>query len=201
MTHKFSVGGHEGYITIGLYPEGEPGEIFVTMSKEGSVVSGLMDAFATSISLALQYGVPLKTLVDKFMHSRFEPSGFTNNPQIPMAKSIMDYLFRYLALKFLNKDERVHVGLIADQADEYDNPKTEAKAVPAAAAAPVSRPPVMAGDVGVPAPVGESKSSAAERQIFVTQADAPPCPDCGSITTRNGACYRCGNCGTSIGCS
>ncbi|MBC8102877.1 MAG: vitamin B12-dependent ribonucleotide reductase, partial [Cytophagales bacterium] len=121
LTHKFSVGGHEGYITIGLYPDQTPGEIFITMSKEGSVVSGLMDSFATSISLALQYGVPLRTLVEKFMHTRFEPSGFTGNPDIPMAKSIMDYLFRYVALKFLDKDERAHVGLIADQQDEYDN--------------------------------------------------------------------------------
>ncbi len=121
LTHKFSVGGHEGYLTVGLYPDGDPGEIFIVMSKEGSVVSGVMDSFATSISLALQYGVPLKTLVDKFMHTRFEPSGFTGNPDIPMAKSIMDYLFRYLALKFLAPEERANVGLIADQQDEYDN--------------------------------------------------------------------------------
>ena len=129
LTHKFSVGGHEGYITIGTYPDGQVGEIFVTMSKEGSVVSGLMDSFATAISLSLQYGVPLKTLVDKFMHTRFEPSGFTGNPDIPMAKSIMDYLFRYLALKFLDKDERANVGLIADEEDDYPEvPPTKAVA-------------------------------------------------------------------------
>jgi ribonucleoside-diphosphate reductase alpha chain len=202
LTHKFSVGGHEGYITIGLYPDQTPGEIFITMSKEGSVVSGLMDSFATSISLALQYGVPLRTLVEKFMHTRFEPSGFTGNPDIPMAKSIMDYLFRYVALKFLDKDERAHVGLIADQQDEYDNEGTAAPAKPAATApAAVSAGAGQAGPAGAPSAGGESRANAAERQVFVTQADAPPCPECGSITSRNGACYRCNNCGTSIGCS
>ena len=203
LTHKFSVGGHEGYLTIGMYPEGDPGEIFITMSKEGSVVSGLMDSFATAISLSLQYGVPLKTLVDKFMHSRFEPSGFTGNPDIPMAKSIMDYLFRYMALKFLNKDERGNVGLIADQPDEYDSllddnsPPVSAK--PSLSSASLGSA-GQAGPAGVPSS-SESRALAAEKQVFVTQADAPPCPDCGSITTRNGACYRCANCGTSIGCS
>ncbi len=183
LTHKFSVAGHEGYLTVGLYEDETPGEIFIKMSKEGSVVSGLMDAFATSISLALQYGVPLKTLVEKFMHTRFEPSGFTGNPEIPMAKSIMDYLFRYIALKFLDKDSRAHVGLLADQTESYG---MEVLTVSA---------PGPAGPVGVVA------ENAVERRTFVTQADAPPCPDCGSITTRNGACYRCASCGTSIGCS
>jgi ribonucleoside-diphosphate reductase alpha chain len=227
LTHKFSVGGHEGYITVGLYPDQTPGEIFVTMSKEGSVVSGLMDSFATAISLALQYGVPLKTLVDKFMHTRFEPSGFTGNPDIPMAKSIMDYLFRYLALKFLDKDSRANVGLIADAADEYDNggdgsvlgadggsamgsgtAKPVGGANPAATApAPSAKgTPGHAGPAPTEAQVApeaarSSRKEAAERQVFVTQADAPPCPECGSITSRNGACYRCANCGTSIGCS
>jgi ribonucleoside-diphosphate reductase alpha chain len=209
LTHKFSVGGHEGYVTVGLYPDGDPGEIFITMSKEGSVVSGLMDSFATSISLALQYGVPLRTLVEKFMHTRFEPSGFTGNPDIPMAKSIMDYLFRYLALKFLDRDERGNVGLIADQQDEYDNEGMDTltgNAPAAPAAAPAAKPaapssPGPAGPAGTPAPAGEGRATAAERQVFVTQADAPPCPECGAITSRNGACYRCNNCGTSIGCS
>ena len=211
LTHKFSVGGHEGYLTVGLYPDQTPGEIFITMSKEGSVVSGLMDSFATSISLALQYGVPLKTLVDKFMHTRFEPSGFTGNPDIPMAKSIMDYLFRYIALKFLSKDERANVGLIADQQDDYDNGiepvekmmaqagTTNAPSNVSTAPKPTSSATGQAGPVGVPS--GVSRTQAAERQVFVTQADAPPCPECGSITVRNGACYRCANCGTSIGCS
>ena len=102
VTHKFSIGGHEGYLTAGLYHDGQPGEIFITMAKEGSTISGLMDSFATSISLALQYGVPLKVLCDKFSHTRFEPSGRTPNPDIRFAKSIMDYIFRWLAIKFLS---------------------------------------------------------------------------------------------------
>ena len=104
FTHKFSVGGHEGYLTVGLYEDGTPGEIFIKMSKQGSVVSGLMDSFAIAISMALQYGVPLQVLVDKFSHTRFEPSGWTNNKEIPMAKSIVDYIFRWMAIKFLPKE-------------------------------------------------------------------------------------------------
>ena len=104
ITHKFSIGGHEGYITVGMYDDGTPGEIFVTMAKEGSTISGLMDSFATSVSYCLQYGVPLKFLVDKFGHVRFEPSGWTGNQQIPYAKSIPDYIFRWLAAKFLGAE-------------------------------------------------------------------------------------------------
>ena len=96
ITHKFEISGHEGYITVGLYPDGQPGEIFLKMAKEGSTVSGLMDTLATSVSLALQYGVPLKDLVNKFAHVRFEPSGFTGNTEIPIAKSIVDYVFRWV---------------------------------------------------------------------------------------------------------
>jgi ribonucleoside-diphosphate reductase alpha chain len=112
LTHKFSINGHEGYITVGLYDDGQPGEIFLTMAKEGSTISGLMDAFATSISLALQYGVPLKALVDKFSHMRYEPSGFTKNPEIPIAKSITDYIFRWLASRFLSQDEKAAAGVV-----------------------------------------------------------------------------------------
>jgi ribonucleoside-diphosphate reductase alpha chain len=111
ITHKFDIAGHEGYIIAGMYEDGQPGEIFITMSKEGSTISGLMDSFATAISIALQYGVPLRGLVDKFSHMRFEPSGFTKNPDIPMAKSIMDYIFRWLASKFLDGDAQ-RVGLV-----------------------------------------------------------------------------------------
>ncbi len=112
LTHKFSIDGHEGYITVGLYEDGQPGEIFLVMAKEGSTISGLMDAFATAISLALQYGVPLKVLVDKFTHTRFEPSGFTKNPEIPIAKSIIDYIFRWLGSKFLSTEEKQALGII-----------------------------------------------------------------------------------------
>jgi ribonucleoside-diphosphate reductase alpha chain len=104
ITHKFSIGGHEGYVTVGLYEDGTPGEVFITMAKEGSTISGLMDSFATAISYNLQYGVPLKFLVDKFGHVRFEPSGWTGNPKIPYAKSIPDYIFRWLGSKFLGEE-------------------------------------------------------------------------------------------------
>jgi ribonucleoside-diphosphate reductase alpha chain len=170
ITHKFSVGGHEGYLTVGMYEDGTPGEIFVVMAKQGSVVSGLMDSLATSISMALQYGVPVKVLVDKFSHTRFEPSGFTNNSQIPIAKSIVDYIFRWLGQKFLTPEEQAAPA-------ETDSP-------------------------AIPVPHGQIPGlEAKERQVFQTQADAPPCPDCGSIMVRNGACYKCLNCGTTSGCS
>ncbi len=112
ITHKFSVNGHEGYITVGLYENGQPGEIFLKMAKEGSTISGLMDTFATTVSVALQYGVPLHDLVFKFAHVRFEPSGFTSNPEIPIAKSIVDYIFRWLGSKFLLPEDRAKLGLV-----------------------------------------------------------------------------------------
>ena len=115
ITHKFNVGGHEGYLTIGMYEDGTPGEIFLRMAKEGSTISGLMDSFATAISLALQYGVPLKDLVNKFSHLRFEPAGFTGNRDIPMAKSLVDYIFRYMATKFMSQAEKDGVGIINRQ--------------------------------------------------------------------------------------
>ena len=112
VTHRFDIAGHEGYITVGLYPDGQPGEIFLKMAKEGSTVSGLMDSFATTVSVALQYGVPLRDLVNKFAHVRFEPSGFTGNQEIPIAKSIVDYIFRWLGSRFLTTDEKATLGLI-----------------------------------------------------------------------------------------
>ena len=115
FTHKFNVAGHEGYLTVGLYEDGQPGEIFLKMAKEGSTISGLMDAFATAVSVAMQYGVPLKDLVNKFSHLRFEPAGFTTNRDIPMAKSLIDYVFRYMATKFLSRDEQDVVGIINRQ--------------------------------------------------------------------------------------
>ena len=111
VTHKFDIAGHEGYITVGLYPDGQPGEIFLKMAKEGSTVSGLMDAFATTVSVSLQYGVPLRDLVNKFAHVRFEPSGFTGNQEIPIAKSLVDYIFRWLGSRFLSPEEKVTLGL------------------------------------------------------------------------------------------
>ncbi len=187
ITHKFSIGGHEGYMTVGMYDDGTPGELFVTMAKEGSVVSGLMDNFATSISMALQYGVPLRVLCDKFSHTRFEPSGFTGNADIPIAKSITDYIFRWLALKFLPSEEAQHV----EQARKDLAPGAAPQPLKPAAASrtvDVVLPPIARD----PAP-GESPMQ--------MQQDAPPCPTCGSITVRNGACYKCLNCGTTTGCS
>ncbi len=112
ITHKFDIAGHEGYITVGLYEDGQPGEIFLKMAKEGSTISGLMDTFATTVSVALQYGVPLHDLVHKFAHVRFEPSGFTGNPEIPIAKSIVDYIFRWLGSRFLPPEDRATLGLV-----------------------------------------------------------------------------------------
>jgi ribonucleoside-diphosphate reductase alpha chain len=187
ITHKFSIGGHEGYMTVGMYADGTPGELFVTMAKEGSVVSGLMDSFATSISMALQYGVPLKVLVDKFSHTRFEPSGFTGNPDIPIAKSITDYIFRWLSLKFLPSEEGMTAAkeLTPGAAPAAPRIKAAARTVSATS---VSSTPVIA-------------LPAQEESPYLAQADAPPCPNCGSITVRNGACYKCMNCGTTTGCS
>ncbi len=165
ITHKFSIGGHEGYITVGMYDDGAPGEIFITMAKEGSTISGLMDAFATAISFNLQYGVPLKFLVDKFAHVRFEPSGWTGNQQIPYAKSIMDYIFRWLGARFLGPEYAV----------------TEA------------------GETSTLRPTESSPQQ--ELPFSPMTADAPLCAECGSIMTRNGSCYKCGNCGGTSGCS
>ena len=180
ITHKFSVEGQEGYVTVGLYEDGKPDELFITMAKEGSTLSGVMDAFATAISLTLQYGVPLEFLVNKFSHVRFEPAGWTNNPQIPYAKSIIDYIFRWLASKFLAPEDQAAVGVQPVAADE-GTPQ---------AALPSPRQPALPG-----------LESGESTHLFVNQADAPPCPTCGMMMVRSGACYKCGNCGTVHGCS
>jgi ribonucleoside-diphosphate reductase alpha chain len=180
ITHKFQIAGHEGYITVGMYEDGKPGEIFLVMAKEGSTISGLMDAFATSISMALQYGVPLEALVEKFSHVRFEPSGFTKNPEIPYAKSITDYIFRWLASKFLSAERQEAVGV--QHSDTSLKPHS-GPVTPVAAQS--DRAP------GAPAPGPAMKA----------QTDAPPCHYCGSIMIRNGSCYRCANCGSTSGCS
>src|SRR5512138_1976280 len=167
VTHKFSIGGHEGYMTVGMYEDGTPGELFVTMAKEGSVVSGLMDNFATMISMSLQYGVPLKVLADKFSHTRFEPSGFTGNPEIPIAKSITDYIFRWLALKFLPAEDGGQTQPYLPGVEPAPPKKASQKTIEAK---PVAAEPART-------------NGAVEKQ-----SDAPPCPTCGSITVRNGAC-------------
>jgi ribonucleoside-diphosphate reductase alpha chain len=174
ITHKFDVAGHEGYLTVGMYEDGSPGELFITMAKEGSTVGGTMDSFGTAISLCLQYGVPVHELVKKFAHSRFEPSGFTKNPEIPMAKSIIDYIFRWLEVNFLKEK------------------------APAAAAAPVPAAAVASPALAAECPPQERRVDA---QFEHFMEDAPACDVCGAITVRNGACYRCYNCGNSMGCS
>ena len=175
ITHKFSVAGQEGYITVGLYDDGQPGEIFLVMAKEGSAISGLMDVFATSVSIALQSGVPLRTLIRKFSHVRFEPSGFTSNKRIPIAKSTVDYIFRWLGSKFLDEEEQTALGILPEE------PATGPAAV-SSAARPASTPP---------------ESSPGE---FANDLDAPGCFECGTIMVRNGACYHCPNCGSTSGC-
>jgi ribonucleoside-diphosphate reductase alpha chain len=184
ITHKFDIAGHEGYIIAGMYEDGQPGEIFITMSKEGSTISGLMDSFATAISIALQYGVPLRGLVDKFSHMRFEPSGFTKNPDIPMAKSIMDYIFRWLATKFLDGDAQWEIGVVKQETEDKEIPVSK-KVVSIVAQTPRGGAPVT--------------SISSVTSLY--QQDAPPCPDCGAIMIRSGACYKCLNCGAVSGCS
>jgi ribonucleoside-diphosphate reductase alpha chain len=174
ITHKFSVGGHEGYIHVGQYENGKPGEIFVTLGKAGSTLSGFADAFATAVSFALQHGVELRFLVDKFTHVRFEPSGFTGNQDIPIAKSIVDYLFRWLARTYLPEHERPEAPTSPANGSEFE--------------------------VEAEASVGQALEER-EHAVFVAQADAPPCHECGSIMVRNGACYACANCGATSGCS
>jgi len=245
LTHKFDVAGHEGYITVGLYENGKPGEVFVSMAKEGSTVGGMMDVFATATSLCLQYGVPLDALVKKFTHQRFEPSGMTSNRNIPFAKSIVDYIFRWLEQTFLD-DKSENKPKISDAisnskaskpATNQPAQKPQSNAAPEAVKDDASSEPGRAqqtprtdarGSVG--ALLGNTKSSPTaiqsekvmgnvatmssasvrlapakyeriDRQFSHFQEDAPPCPTCGSITVRNGNCYKCFNCGSSLGCS
>jgi ribonucleoside-diphosphate reductase alpha chain len=214
LTHKFGIAGHEGYITVGLYKDGTPGELFIRMAKEGSTVSGLMDSFATAVSLALQHGVPIKLLCDKFSHTRFEPSGFTGNPEIPIAKSIMDYIFRWLELRFVT-------------GRQY--PLFKDMVLPPMGAGALSPEPLAISQQSASETVSRSETlppqgglakgqeltakgsplivdrglyhSADALKEFVDLGDAPSCHVCGAIMTRNGSCYRCMSCGSTSGCS
>jgi len=210
ITHKFNVGGHEGYITVGLYRDGSPGELFITMAKEGSTVSGLMDSFACAVSLSLQHGVPLKLLCEKFAHTRFEPSGWTNNADIGFAKSIMDYIFRWLQLRFLTGQQQLLF--------ENLRPKLSAGDVGGSgvggssvgrAPSPADAGDVDGGRVSSPGslttnhqPLTTGKVHAADALAeLVDLGDAPSCHVCGSIMVRNGSCYKCMSCGSTSGCS
>jgi ribonucleoside-diphosphate reductase alpha chain len=192
ITHKFDIAGHEGYITVGLFEDGTPGEIFLVMAKEGSTISGFADAFAQAISYALQFGVPLQALVDKFSHARFEPSGMTKNPEIRFAKSIVDYIFRWLATKFLSPEAQFRAGVnIKEPDDEGLRPQASG----------------LRADSGNGAQETGVRTDAKPRVPEFTHAaiqnqeDAPPCSTCGSIMIRSGSCYKCANCGTTSGCA
>ena len=190
ITHKFKVGDHEGYITVGLYPNGKPGELFITMAKEGSTVSGLMDSFALAVSIALQHGVPLELFCEKFAHTRFEPSGWSGNPDIGYAKSIMDYIFRWLQLRFLTGQQQMLF--------ENLRPRTADRGPQTSGGAEVNG----AAEVGSPKPEVRGQVHAADAlSSIVDLGDAPSCSFCGSIMTRNGSCYRCMSCGSTSGCS
>ena len=180
ITHKFDIAGHEGYITVGLFEDGSPGEIFLVMAKEGSTISGFADAFAQAVSYTLQYGVPLQVLVDKFSHVRFEPSGMSKNSEVRFAKSIVDYIFRWLATKFLSPRAQFNAGVNSDKPDELKADELE--------------PPVNELSV-------ESEKNSATFAAIQNQEDAPPCSMCGAIMVRSGSCYKCNNCGTTSGCA
>jgi ribonucleoside-diphosphate reductase alpha chain len=175
ITHKFTVGGHEGYITVGMYEDGTPGEIFIKMSKEGSTLSGFMDGFALSVSIGLQYGVPLKALVDKFINTRFEPSGYTGHRSIPYAKSVLDYIGRWLGGRFISADYLT-------------------------AAAETVAPAGMTAAVVTPSPAKTTVPDELARTGVVIDG-APTCAECGMLMTPNGGCYKCENCGSTSGCS
>tara|TARA_B100000959_G_scaffold273463_1_gene324036 strand:- start:3898 stop:6027 length:2130 start_codon:yes stop_codon:yes gene_type:complete len=185
ITHKFEIAGHEGYITIGLFEDGSPGEIFLVMAKEGSTISGFADAFAQAVSYALQYGVPLQVLVDKFTHVRFEPSGMTKNAEVRFAKSIVDYIFRWMATKFLSSEAQFEAGVnqpIAPEGLPVEEPKL-----------PLDQ---TAGNGN-----GSVERVTASFAAIQNHEDAPPCSTCGEIMMRSGSCYKCNNCGTTSGCA
>jgi len=220
ITHKFNVGGHEGYINVGLYPDGRPGELFITMAKEGSTVGGLMDCFGTAISMSLQYGVPLEVLVNKFSHTRFEPMGHTSNPEIRIAKSVVDYIFRWLGMNFLNGYREASQGLPFKEGDEASHAEgassageeSRAKAAPgepstngngrsAGGNGKVDLELLQRAGISISAEDSGSGHTSRSEQFARFQSDAPACDNCGAITVRNGNCYLCHNCGNSMGCS
>jgi ribonucleoside-diphosphate reductase alpha chain len=223
LTHAYRIGNHKGYLTVGLYEDGTPGEIFIAAAKEGSVISGLLDSFALSISLALQYGVPLKFLVNKFVHSRFEPSGYTNNPDIKIAKSIVDYIFRWLAIKYLSHEDQSELGVNGYHSKEEELATVETVGAKETAAIDSSKIEIKSqsrksikkleldlDSDGDPETFYYEETEESLKGLslgddskitFAMQEDAPPCDTCGSIMVRNGSCYKCLNCGSTSGCS
>jgi ribonucleoside-diphosphate reductase alpha chain len=208
ITHKFDIAGHEGYITVGLFEDGMPGEIFLVMAKEGSTISGFADAFAQAISYALQYGVPLQALVDKFSHARFEPSGMTKNPEIRFAKSIVDYIFRWLATKFLSAEAQYRAGVnIEAPAESSEGVSGKGEGGRAGlgtrpeASVTVTAGPASGGSSSVGSGFSRTDPKPSSFAAIRNQEDAPPCSTCGSIMIRSGSCYKCTNCGTTSGCA
>ncbi len=235
ITHRFNVAGHEGYLTVGLYVSGSPGELFITMSKEGSTIGGLMDCLGTAISVALQYGVPIESLVKKFEHQRFEPMGMTTSPDIPFAKSLVDYIFRWLGMEFIpgyreanapkrtrsttQKKKTQAVGDAIQPGPELIGPPSNGSNEPASADSPNgpegstisvrarAQQRLLGRSDTIQRTMIESESSVAaavgalNRSHAAMMGDAPACDVCGSITVRNGTCYKCLNCGNSMGCS
>ena len=227
VTHKFNVNGHEGYVTVGLYEDGRPGELFITMAKEGSTIGGLMDSFGTAVSMSLQYGVPLEVLVNKFSHTRFEPMGYTTNPEIRIAKSLVDYIFRWLAYSFLAGYREASNGTAATSTKEVKQPESKSttpKSTPSKAKGSTTKPTsnghpasdktngsVANGNgkstedvldrAGLVMKADSESSGDRDGQFARFQSDAPSCDNCGAITVRNGNCYLCHNCGNSMGCS
>jgi ribonucleoside-diphosphate reductase alpha chain len=204
ITHKFDIAGHEGYLTVGLFDDNQPGELFITMAKEGSTIGGLMDSIGTLTSIAFQYGVPLDALVRKFAHQRFEPSGFTKNPEIRNAASIIDYVFRWLALQFVpgyreslnvarTQPELAMPGLLEEMKKKINRPVPE---LPISEDTDVLDVKSENGNGN-----GHGHTKLTLTSSFQNQGDAPTCPACGHVAVRNGACYKCLNCGESLGCS
>ena len=212
ITHKFDIAGHEGYLTVGLFEDASPGELFITMAKEGSTIGGLMDGIGTLTSLALQYGVPLEALVRKFAHVRFEPSGYTKNPEIRSAASITDYVFRWLGYQFVpgyreenspnrNQPELSMPGLLEELKKKINRPVPELQLAEESEVVDVKTGHPGNGNGHKPqASTGYAIKSLSD-SVAHFQADAPTCPSCGHVAVRNGACYKCLNCGESLGCS
>ena len=201
ITHKFDIQGHEGYITVSMFDDETPGEIFVKMAKEGSTLSGMMDSFAIMVSLALQYGVPLPALVGKFSHVRFEPSGYTSNPEIPLAKSIVDYIFRWLASKFYSDEDKDAIGIIRREPKPAAEAPGAAPAKESKTSKPKPKPDQSSGSDSAPEELRVVAGvGGVQAKVTVNLTDSMTCSDCGAIMVRAGACYKCLNCGSTSGC-
>jgi ribonucleoside-diphosphate reductase alpha chain len=214
VTHKFDIAGHEGYLTVGLFADGQPGEVFITMAKEGSTIGGLMDSIGTLTSMALQYGVPLEALVKKFAHQRFEPSGFTKNPEVRNASSITDYVFRWMAFRFIpgyreanslnrTQQELAMPGLAEEEKKQVNRPVRDLAISDDNDAVEVtaSKGNGHSHGNGHNHTTGAHTATSLSDSVAHFQQDAPTCPNCGHVAVRNGACYKCLNCGESLGCS